>query len=88
MKGGDVTIAANVDLYSGFVYEMLGIPYELYTPLFAAARIVGWCAHRIEQIVSDQKIIRPAYKTVDPRQVYMPMKKRDSEAAKKIKQVV
>lgn len=88
LKGGDVTIAANVDLYSGFVYEMLGIPYELYTPLFAAARIVGWCAHRIEQIVSDQKIIRPAYKTVDPRQVYMPMKKRDSEAAKKIKQVV
>ncbi len=60
IKGPDAHIAANVDLYSGFVYEMLGIPYELYTPLFATARIAGWCAHRIEQIVSDQKIIRPA----------------------------
>lgn len=76
LKGDKVTIAANVDLYSGFVYEMLGIPDELYTPIFAAARTVGWCAHRIEQIVSDQKIIRPAYKTVNPRQVYIPIDKR------------
>jgi len=76
LKGDDVDISANVDLYSGFVYEMLGIPYELYTPIFAAARIVGWCAHRIEQIVSDQKIIRPAYKTVNPRQVYISIDKR------------
>jgi len=76
LKGDKVTITANVDLYSGFVYEMLDIPYELYTPIFAAARTVGWCAHRIEQIVSDQKIIRPAYKTVNPRQIYIPIDKR------------
>ncbi len=67
IKGPDVVISSNVDLYSGFVYEMLNIPDELYTPLFAAARITGWCAHRIEQIVSDQKIIRPAYKSVNPK---------------------
>jgi len=65
LKGPDVIISSNVDLYSGFVYEMLNIPDELYTPLFASARIAGWCAHRIEQIVSDQKIIRPAYKSVN-----------------------
>lgn len=76
LKGDNINIAANVDLYSGFVYEMLDIPYELYTPIFAAARTVGWCAHRIEQIVSDQKIIRPAYKTVNPRQTYIPIDKR------------
>lgn len=64
LKGEDAVIAANVDLYSGFVYERLGIPCELYTPLFATARIAGWCAHRIEQVVSDPKIIRPAYKSV------------------------
>lgn len=64
LKGKDAVIAANVDLYSGFVYERLGIPCELYTPLFATARIAGWCAHRIEQVVSDPKIIRPAYKSV------------------------
>lgn len=65
LKGPEAHIAANVDLYSGFVYEMLNIPHELYTPLFATARIAGWCAHRIEQIVSDQKIIRPAFKSVN-----------------------
>lgn len=57
-------ISANVDFYSGFVYDMLNIPHELYTPIFAAARIPGWCAHRIEQLVSEPKIIRPAYKGV------------------------
>jgi citrate synthase len=84
LKGDNVNISANVDLYSGFVYEMLGIPYDLYTPIFAAARIVGWCAHRIEQIVSDQKIIRPAYKTVNPRQIYIPIDKRGRRCSKKI----
>ena len=79
LKGKKVTISANVDLYSGFVYEMLDIPHELYTPLFAAARTVGWCAHRIEQIVSDQKILRPAYKTVNPRQVYTPIDQRGTK---------
>ena len=57
-------VCANVDFYSGFVYEMLGIPMELYTPLFAIARIVGWSAHRLEEIVGMNKIIRPAYKSV------------------------
>lgn len=57
-------VSANVDFYSGFVYSMLGIPLELYTPLFAIARIVGWSAHRIEELVNADKIIRPGYKSV------------------------
>ncbi len=57
-------VSPNVDFYSGFVYDMLGIPMELYTPLFAVARIVGWSAHRIEELVGNSKIIRPAYKSV------------------------
>ena len=57
-------VSPNVDFYSGFVYDMLGIPMELYTPLFAIARIVGWSAHRLEEIVGMNKIIRPAYKSV------------------------
>jgi len=60
---GKKTVSANVDYYSGFVYEMLGIPMELYTPIFAMARVVGWCAHRIEQIMQG-KILRPAYMQV------------------------
>ncbi len=63
-------LGANVDLYSGFVYKLLGIPKELYTPLFAVARVVGWCAHRMEQLMSDQKIIRPAYRDVCERKEY------------------
>ncbi len=57
-------VCANVDFYSGFVYDMLGIPVELYTPLFAIARIVGWSAHRIEELICMKKIIRPAYLSV------------------------
>jgi len=64
-------VSANVDFYSGFVYRMLDIPPELYTPLFAIARIVGWSAHRIEEIVNGGKIIRPAYKSVSKKQKYM-----------------
>ena len=64
VKGSSKAICANVDLYSGFVYEMLNIPRELYTPIFAMARVAGWTAHRIEEIVSGGKIIRPAYKNV------------------------
>lgn len=71
-------IAANVDFYSGFVYDMLNIPRELYTPIFAAARIPGWCAHRIEQLVSEPKIIRPAYKNVSSKGQYVPMENRKS----------
>ncbi|TDT72524.1 citrate synthase [Hypnocyclicus thermotrophus] len=69
-------ICANVDLYSGFVYSMLNIPQELYTPLFATARIASWCAHRIEQILSDKKIIRPAYKNVSSINKYVKLKDR------------
>ena len=57
-------VSANVDFYSGFVYSMLDIPIELYTPIFAIARIVGWSAHRLEEIVNIDKIIRPAYKSI------------------------
>ena len=53
-----------MDFYSGFVYDMLGIPHALFTPLFAVARIVGWSAHRIEELVGSSKVIRPAYKSV------------------------
>jgi citrate synthase len=60
-KGLHAGVCANVDLYSGFVYDQLNIPEDLYTPLFAASRIVGWCAHRIEQLLTDPKIMRPAY---------------------------
>lgn len=70
-------ITANVDFYSGFVYDMLNIPSELYTPIFAAARIPGWCAHRIEQLVSEPKIIRPAYKSVSTKAQYVPIEKRE-----------
>lgn len=69
-------VSANVDFYSGFVYEMLGIPEELYTPIFAIARIAGWCAHRIEELVNNGKIIRPAYKCVEPRRSYIDISKR------------
>lgn len=76
LKGPDFTISANLDLYSGFVYEMLDLPEELFTPLFATARIAGWCAHRIEQIVSDNKIMRPAYVSVSPKASYIPLSRR------------
>ncbi len=63
-------VSPNVDFYSGFVYDMLGIPQELYTPLFAVARIAGWSAHRIEELVSANKIIRPTYKSLVKEQEY------------------
>ncbi len=75
-KGEEAIIAANVDLYSGFVYRMLDIPTEIFTPLFAIARMGGWCAHRIEQILSDVKIIRPAYRSVAEKVKYIPLEKR------------
>ena len=65
-------VSANVDFYSGFVYDMLGIPKELYTPLFAVARIAGWSAHRIEELVTADKIIRPAYKSLVTNREYEP----------------
>lgn len=69
-------VSANIDFYSGFVYRMLGIPAELFTPLFAIARIAGWSAHRIEEIVGGGKIVRPAYKCVQARRGYTPMDQR------------
>lgn len=75
-KGTSKNICANVDLYSGFVYDALGIPTELFTPLFAVARIVGWCAHRIEEVVCNQKIIRPAYKSISKAKKFVPMNER------------
>ncbi|MBP5261593.1 MAG: citrate/2-methylcitrate synthase [Clostridiales bacterium] len=69
-------VSANIDFYSGFVYSMLGLPVELYTPLFAIARISGWSAHRIEEINNAGKIIRPAYKCVQERQKYIPKDER------------
>jgi len=64
VKGDVKTICANVDFYSGFVYKMLNIPLEMYTPIFAIARTAGWCAHRIEEVVCGGRIIRPAYKSL------------------------
>lgn len=63
-------VCANVDFYSGFVYRMLGIPDELFTPIFAISRIAGWSAHRIEELINSNKIIRPAYKAVSPLKEY------------------
>jgi citrate synthase len=70
-------VSANVDFYSGFVYSMLDIPPELYTPIFAISRIVGWSAHRIEEIVNAGKIIRPAYKSVSERRNYTEIDQRE-----------
>jgi citrate synthase len=69
-------VSANVDFYSGFVYRMLDIPAELYTPLFAISRVVGWSAHRLEELANGGKIIRPAYKSVSPLQDYVPIGER------------
>ena len=70
-------VSPNVDFYSGFVYDMLDIPRELYTPLFAIARIVGWSAHRIEELVTTDKIIRPAYKSLVTKRDYIDRLHRD-----------
>jgi citrate synthase len=77
VKGSDKNICTNIDFYSGFVYKMLGIPQELYTPLFAVSRVAGWCAHRLEEIIAGGRIIRPAYKCVQSRLEYIRMDKRD-----------
>jgi len=69
-------VSANVDFYSGFVYSMLDLPEELFTPLFAVARIAGWSAHRLEELVNNGKIIRPGYESVTSRQDYVPVKDR------------
>ncbi|MDR1245654.1 MAG: citrate/2-methylcitrate synthase [Clostridiales Family XIII bacterium] len=76
IKGAKKSMPANVDLYSGFVYKALGIPNELSTPIFAMARISGWCAHRLEELSEGAKIMRPAYKCVQPSVKYVPLEER------------
>ena len=76
-KGTNRPMCANVDLYSGLVYRMLGIPPEMYTPLFACARVAGWCAHRIEETQTAKKIIRPAYKCISKPIEYIPLNERN-----------
>lgn len=76
-KGTKKDMCANVDMYSGFVYSMMGIPQDLFTPLFACARLAGWAAHRFEEIGSGKRIIRPAYKIARPgRRAYLPIAER------------
>lgn len=69
-------LCANVDFYSGLVYQLLDIPVELYTPLFAVSRVSGWCAHRMEELISGVKIVRPACKSIAPRRAYVPLAER------------
>lgn len=75
-KGGSKVMCANVDLYSGLIYKMLRIPEDLYTPIFTIARVAGWSAHRIEELLTGNRIIRPAYKNVNPRKEYIPISER------------
>ncbi len=76
VTGNRKVISANVDFYSGLVYEMLGIPEELFTPMFAVSRIAGWCAHRIEELTTGGRIMRPAYRALPVDQTYTPLSER------------
>ncbi|MCH4239023.1 MAG: citrate/2-methylcitrate synthase [Oscillospiraceae bacterium] len=76
VRGDTKVICANVDFYSGLVYEMLNIPSDLYTPLFAVSRMAGWCAHRIEEIETAKRIMRPAYRSLSKLRPYIPIEER------------
>jgi len=76
IKGDSKNICANVDMYSGLVYKMLGIPSDLFTPIFAVSRMPGWCAHRFEEMVTGKRIIRPAYKAIAKLREYVPIENR------------
>jgi citrate synthase len=76
VRGSQKDICANVDFYSGFVYRMLDIPSELYTPIFAVSRLPGWCAHRMEELFACNRIIRPAYKCIQPHRPYAKIEER------------
>ena len=76
VTGNPKVISANVDFYSGLIYEMLGIPEDLYTPMFAVSRIAGWCAHRIEELTTGGRIMRPAYRALPVSQRYAPLDQR------------
>ena len=77
VKGSEKTMCANVDMYSGLVYRMLGIPDELFTPLFAVARMAGWSAHRMEEMLTSNRIIRPAYKAIAKEREYVKLDNRE-----------
>ena len=76
IKGGSKIISANIDFYSGLVYRMMNIPEDLYTPIFAMSRVVGWCAHRLEEVFANGRIIRPAYKSISTKAHYIPADER------------
>ena len=76
VTGNEKVISANVDFYSGLIYEMLGIPEDLFTPMFAVSRITGWCAHRIEELTTGGRIMRPAYRALPVKQKYIPLDQR------------
>ena len=71
-----ISMCANVDMYSGLVYTMLGIPEDVFTPLFASARIAGWCANRMEEVITCHRIMRPAYRAVTIKDHYVPIEQR------------
>ena len=71
-----IAMCANVDMYSGLIYDMLGIPADMFTPLFASARMAGWCAHRMEEIATGIRIMRPAYRAAQIRRPYTPVEER------------
>ena len=79
--GSDTPMCANVDMYSGLVYTMLGIPEDVFTPLFASARIAGWCANRMEEVLTCHRIMRPAYRAMTKRVHYEPMSARPEHYA-------
>ena len=76
LKGSTKNVCANVDLFSGLVYRILGISEELFTPIFAISRVAGWCAHRMEEVEFANRIIRPAYKYVGDEKQYISLEKR------------
>ncbi|MBE6748264.1 MAG: citrate synthase [Ruminococcaceae bacterium] len=86
-KGQNKKICANIDLYSGLIYQMLRIPEDLYTPLFAIARVAGWSAHRIEELIAGNRVIRPAYKSVAAPTEYVPLGERENSVGSSSKYV-
>ena len=76
VRGTKKEMCANIDMYTGFVYNMMGIPEDIFTPLFACGRMAGWAAHRFEEIISGKRIIRPAYKTTVSDREYVPIEER------------
>ena len=80
VRGTDKPVCANIDMYTGLLYHMLGVPQDLYTPMFAIARMAGWAAHRLEELYGVNRIIRPAYVTVMDDKPYVPIAERQEES--------